>query len=340
VKIVILGTAGAVPSETAHLPAIMLLYEGQQILFDAGEDVQGQFLRANLKFNVPLIICISHMHGDHVLGLPGLLFNFHMGDRTAPLTIIGPAGIFTFLHHLHEDVGLKVDCPFEIREIAPDLTSIAIATGIGIPAAKIERLSEERVVFQNDLFSIAAMSVRHSIQTIAYCFHEHPLWGKFHPDAAIEQGIPEGPQWKKLQEGISVKVKGRIIDPIASGIVDPPLPGRTIIYTGDTTPGPRFEDLCPAPDILIHESMYLKEHADLAEEKLHSTAQDAAQVAVRCQARYLFLTHRSSRYSDQSTFLTETREIFPNTILVNDLEAYELNKDRSLQKIEDGQDLH
>jgi ribonuclease Z len=314
----------------------MLLYEGQQVLFDAGEDVQGQFLRANLKFNAPLVICISHMHGDHVIGLPGLLFNFHMGDRTAPLTIIGPPGILTFLCHLREDVGLRVECPLEVREVAPDLAKMAITTDLAVPAAKIVDTGEDRVVFENNLYSIKVHPAQHSTFTLTYCFAEHPILGKFHPDVAIEQGIPEGRQWKTLQQGQPVQVRRRTIDPVALGIVDPPQPGRTVIYTGDTAPGPSFEELCPAPDVLIHESMYLNEHADLAEEKLHSTAQDAARVAVRCQARYLFLTHRSSRYRDHSAFLAETQDIFPNTILANELEVYELKKDRSLQKLEPG----
>jgi ribonuclease Z len=333
VKIVILGTSGAVPSETAHLPAIMLLYEGQQVLFDAGEDVQGQFLRANLKFNAPLVVCISHLHGDHVIGLPGLLFNFHMGDRTAPLTIIGPPGILTFLCHLREDVGLRVECPLEVREIAPDLASMAITTDLALPTAKIVGVGNDRVVFENALFAIKVHLAQHSTLTLAYCFAEHPLLGKFHPDVATEQGIPKGRQWKQLQQGQPVQMNGTTIDPVALGIVEPPQQGRTIVYTGDTAPGPAFEELCPAPDVLIHESMYLNEHADLAAEKMHSTAEDAARVAARCHARFLILTHRSSRYRDHAAFLEETRDIFPGAILANELDVYELKKDHCLQKL-------
>jgi len=332
VRIIILGTAGAVPSETASLPAIMLHFEGNQVLFDCGEDVQRQFLKANLKFNVPLVICISHMHGDHVIGLPGLLFNFNMGDRTAPLTIVGPQGIFSYLHHLHDDIGLRVECPLEVREIQPDLKVLQVYTNIEDPILVDVQPIEKNVVFRNKLFAISAMESRHSVFTLAYCIQERPLFGTFHPDMAKLKQVPEGPLWKKLQRGKSVEINGKVLDPVVEGIVEPPMRGRTIIYTGDTMPGPDYSLLSPSPDVLIHESMYLNQDAKLAEEKQHSTSQDAARVASRIQAKYLLLTHRSSRYKDPSAFLAEAQSTFPNTILAKDLDVFELKKTKVLEK--------
>lgn len=321
------------PSETASLPAIMLDYEGNQVLFDCGEDAQRQFLRAKLKFNVPLVICISHMHGDHVIGLPGLLFNFNMGDRNAPLTIIGPRGIYAYLNHLHNDVGLRVDCPFEVLEIAPDLNEMHVWKDIAAPDRMEIRSIEKRRVFKNNMFTLYAMESRHSIFTIAYYFQERPILGTFHPEIARQKNIPEGPYWKRLQRGKPLEINGKMVDPVANGIVEPALPGRSVIYTGDTMPGPDYNILKAPPDVLIHESMYLNQDAKLAEEKQHSTAQDAANVATRLHAKYLILTHRSSRYKGAAEFLTEAQRIFPETRVVDDLDVFELRKTKILEKI-------
>jgi ribonuclease Z len=335
-RIIILGTAGAVPSESASLPAILIDYEGNQVLFDCGEDVQRQFLRAKVKFNQPLVICISHMHGDHVIGLPGLLFNFNMGDRTAPLTIIGPQGLFSYLNHAHHDVGLRVTCPLEVREILPGLEEMQVRQNIEDPETVEIQPIEKRRVLRNNIFTIYVMESKHSVFTLAYYFQERPILGTFHPDIARQKNMPEGPLWKKLQRGKPVEIRGTTVDPIAEGIVEPPLPGRTIIYSGDTTPGPDYNILKSPPDVLIHESMYLNQDAKLAEEKQHSTAQDAARVAAQLHARYLLLTHRSSRYKDHGMFLTETQSIFPETILATDLDVFELKKTKILEKVPKG----
>ena len=106
--LIFLGTSGATPTKYRHLPAIALrLDSGHLLVFDTGEDIQRQFEAANLKFNVPTTIFISHLHGDHVIGLPGLLFNFHLNSRSKALTIVGPLGLASFLMSLHQIVGLK-----------------------------------------------------------------------------------------------------------------------------------------------------------------------------------------------------------------------------------------
>ncbi len=177
------------------------------------------------------------------------------------------------------------------------------------------------------------MESRHSVFTLAYCFQERPILGTFHPEIARQKNILEGPFWKKLQHGKPLEINGKIVDPITEGIVDAPLPGRTIIYSGDTTPGPDYNILKSSPDVLIHESMYLNQDAKLAEEKQHSTAKDAAGVAAQLHAKFLILTHRSSRYKDHAAFLAETQVIFPATILANDLDVFELKKTKILEKI-------
>ncbi len=311
----------------------MLDYEGNQVLFDCGEDVQRQFLRAKLKFNSPLVICISHMHGDHVIGLPGLLFNFNMGDRTAPLTIIGPQGIFAYLNHMHTDVGLKVECPLEVREILPGIEKILVRGNIQDPDVVEVLPIAKKQVFKNNFFTLYAMESWHSVFTLAYYFQERQIFGAFHPDIARQKNVPEGPLWKKLQRGKPVEINGRMVDPVADGIVEPPLPGRTILYTGDTTPGPDYNILDSSPDVLIHESMYLNQDAKLAEEKQHSTAQDAARVATNLHAKNLILTHRSSRYKDPAMFLVESQSIFPATVLANELDVFKLKKSRVLERI-------
>src|SRR4030042_2408880 len=190
-----------------------------------------------------------------------------------------------------------------------------VFTNIGDPSLVEVQSIEQNIVFRNKLFSMSTMESQHSVFALAYCVQERPIFGTFHPDIAKLKQIPEGPLWKKLQRGKSIEINGKVLDPLMEGIIEPPVRGRTIIYSGDTMLGPDFSVLSPAPDVLIHESMYLTQDAKLAEEKQHSTSQDAARVASKIQARYLILTHRSSRYNDPAAFLIESKSIFPNTIL-------------------------
>ncbi|MHA1350448.1 MAG: ribonuclease Z, partial [Promethearchaeota archaeon] len=165
-----------------------------------------------------------------------------------------------------------------------------------------------------------------SVLAFAYSFIEKPRSGKFNPEKAKELGIPESVLWKKLQEGESIDYNGKLIDPIKENIVGPKRQGRKVTYSGDTAPCKNLIEIGKNSDIIIHEATFSQELADMAIEKKHSTATDAANDAKKMGAKQLILTHISSRYRDESLLklLEEAKEIFPNTLMAEDLMRVEL----------------
>jgi ribonuclease Z len=310
---------------------------GHLILFDAGEDVQRRMEAANLRFNVPTVICISHMHGDHVVGLLGLLFNFQMGGRTNPLTVIGPSGIAAFIIMNFPLIGLRTSYPLEIREICVpedfqpkdsllqpsfyriyDMLHLPQETPPEIPI-------EDGLLYSTRDYSITATWVWHSVPTMGFRIIEAPRDGRFNPDLAKSLKIPEGHLWGKMQRGQTVKLPdGRIIDPFKEGIVGEKRKGRIIGYSGDTGLCPGVNAIAKNTDAFICEATFDEELATLAVEKAHLTAKMAAQVALDNSARQLFLTHFSSRYNDLTNLKKQAAEIYPQTILAEDLLAFDI----------------
>ena len=183
----------------------------------------------------------------------------------------------------------------------------------------------DNIVLESKYFSIKYALVEHSVITFAYAFIEKPRYGKFNPDHAKDLGIPESNLWKKLQEGQTIEFNGKFIDPIKEGIVGPKRPGRKITYSGDLAPSESLIELGRNSDILIHEATFANALADLATEKKHSTSVDAANEAKKMNAKQLILTHISARYAEDALkLLQEAKEIFPNTILAEDLLKIEL----------------
>ena len=163
-------------------------------------------------------------------------------------------------------------------------------------------------------------TVQHSILSFAYSLTEKPRNGKFNPEKAEELGIPKGYLWKILQEGREIEYNGKMINPEKEGIVGPKRPGKKVTYSGDTMPCESLIELGLDSDLLIHEATYSDILSSTAKEKKHSTSVDAAKDAVKMRAKQLILTHISSRYQyDASELLNEAKEIFPNTLLGEDL---------------------
>lgn len=321
-EIVILGSSGTIPVKERNLPSIALKSKTHPeiILFDCGEDTQRQFIEAGLKLNKPLKIFISHFHGDHIIGLPGLLFRFSLIDRTAPLMIFGPRNLFFYLYFHRKTLGLHAEYPITIVEIDNENQELIYFEGLeSEQPVKKEKLTDS-VIFETQWYVVKHASVEHSVLTYAYAFVEKHRLGKFNPERATELGIPQGRIWKKLQEGEEIKYEGKLINPVKEGIVGPKRPGRKITYSGDTMPCQSLIELGKDSDLLIHEATYAKKLADVALEKKHSTSIDAANSAKKMNAKQLLLTHISSRYQDDATLLLdEAKEIFLNTILARDL---------------------
>ena len=319
-ELIILGSSAAIPVRERNLPSTALKYKNELLLFDCGEDIQRRLIEAGLKFNKPLKILISHFHGDHIIGLPGLLFRFGLNERTAPVTIFGPRNLFLYLFVHRKILGLKANYPINIVEIDNDNKKLIVFETLNSEIPSEEKFLEDNVIFESDKYTLKYTEVEHSVLTFAYSFVEKPRYGKFKPKRAIELGIPESNLWKKLQGGEIIEYEGKTIDPLKEGIVGPKRPGRKVTYSGDTIPCESLIELGRDSDILIHEATFSKELSDVAFEKKHSTSVDAANDAKKMNAKQLILTHISSRYQeDANQLLQDAKLIFPNTILAKDL---------------------
>jgi ribonuclease Z len=299
--IVFLGTAGSIPTPKRSLPAVLLQRKDEQIMFDCGEGVQRQMIRAKVGFHKKMKIFVTHMHGDHVLGLPGLLQTMALLDREKKLDVYGPLGIRRFLEEIKETVQFVLTFPVEIHEIY-----------------------ESNVVCEEDEYTVQAIWANHVIPSLAYTFIEKPRPGKFYPERAKALGVAEGPLWSKLQHGQTVKLpKGRVVKP--EDVTGKPRPGRKIVYTGDTRPFEGFAKFAAGADLLIHDSTFDDELAERAEEDGHATPCQAAEAAKKAKVKQLILTHISARYDDISTLLKQAKKIFRNTRVAEDFMKIEIS---------------
>jgi ribonuclease Z len=295
-----LGTAGSIPTPKRSLPAILIQRKGEQIMFDCGEGTQRQMTKAKAGFHKKMKIFITHMHGDHVLGLPGLMQTMALLDRERKLEIYGPPGIRRFIEGIRETVQFALNFPVEVYEIE--------RTGI---------------VCQEDEYAVKAIRANHVTPSLAYALVEKPRPGKFYPEKAKALGIPEGPLWSKLQHGYKVKLPdGRIVKP--EQVTGPPRHGRKIVYTGDTRPFKGLVKFAANADLLIHDATLDDELAERAKEDGHSTPSQAAENAKKAKAKRLILTHVSSRYDDANILLEQAQKIFRNTQVAEDFMKIEI----------------
>jgi len=299
-RVIFLGTAGSVPTPKRSLPAIIIQRKGEQIMFDCGEGVQRQMIKAKTGFHRKMKVFVSHMHGDHVLGLPGLLQTMALLDREKKLDVYGPPGIKRFLEDIRETVQFVLTFPVEIHEI-----------------------HEAGVICEEEEYSVQTVWANHVIPSLAYALAEKPRPGKFHPEKAKALDIPEGPFWSKLQHGHKVKLSdGRIIKP--EDVTGLPRHGRKIVYTGDTRPFRGFVKFATGADLLVHDATLDNELAERAEEDGHSTPKQAAKNAKKAKAKQLILTHVSARYDDTSILLEQAQKIFKNTQVAEDFMKIEI----------------
>ncbi len=319
-ELIILGSAAATPTKERNLSSIVIKFRNELFLFDCGEDFQRRFAEANLKFNRPLKIFITHFHGDHIIGLPGFLFRLSLNARSAPIIIFGPKNLFLYLKFHRKILGLKAQYSFKIIEIDHQNQEMIEYDGLESDTPTITKKITDDIIYDSKFYTIRYTLVDHSVISYAYAFIEKFRYGKFNPERANKLGIPDSYLRKKLQEGIPVEFNGKIINPIEEGIVEPKKLGRKITYSGDLKPCDSLIELGKDSDILIHEATFAKSLAETAIDKKHSTSVDAALDAKKMNAKKLILTHISSRYQeDAQILLDEAKEIFSNTILAKDL---------------------
>jgi ribonuclease Z len=288
--IVFLGTSSGTPSRERNVSSVALAMDGTVVLFDCGEGTQHQLLRAPVRSGSIETIYITHLHGDHVYGLPGLLATMSMNSRRRPLQLVGPDGLREHLECVLRTSHHNPDFPIEVR----------------LPVSAAE-MRGDSAPHGHTGFTVVAARLDHSIPAFGYCLIEDDRPGEFDPDRARELGIPPGPAWGELQKAGDRRVCG------------PPRRGRRVAYCTDTRPCAASVELARGADVLIHESTYAEEMRDDAEARLHSTAAGAARVAREAGVGQLILTHFSTRYRDVAPLLEEARAIFPNTIAAEDL---------------------
>ncbi|MGB9854056.1 MAG: ribonuclease Z [Candidatus Bathyarchaeales archaeon] len=299
-EVVFLGTAGSIPTSKRSLPAVLIKRKGEQIMFDCGEGVQRQMITAKLGFHRKMKIFVTHMHGDHVLGLPGLIQTMALLDRNEKLEVYGPLGIRKFIESIRETVQFALTFPIEIHEV-----------------------EETGTLCEEEDYAVQAIWSNHVIPGLAYALVEKPRPGKFYPEKAKALGVPEGPLWGRLQRGKKVKLKnGKIVKP--EDVMGPPRPGRKIVYTGDTRPFEGLTKFAANADLLIHDATLDDELAERAEEDGHSTPSQAAKTAKEAKVKKLVLTHISARYKDASKLLKQAKKIFKNTVVAEDFLKMEI----------------
>lgn len=298
-RIIFLGTGGSLPTRNRNPSAIMVNRKGELLLFDCGEGTQQQMMRAKTGMMNLSSIFITHLHADHFLGIPGLMQTMSFMGRKEPLLIYGPEGTREFTE-LFEALGY-FNLKYEVRGIELK------------PGDLVER--EEYV--------IRALKTEHNISSLGYALIENPRPGRFNREKAIELGIPPGPLFAKLQKGTPVEVNGKLINP--EDVMGAPRPGRTVVYSGDTRPCKSILEASRNADVLIHDGSFADEMADWAEESKHSTAGEVAALAKEAGVRKLILTHISSRYTDDAEpILTDSKKIFENVIIAEDLMEIEI----------------
>jgi len=298
--VVFLGTAGSVPTPKRSLPAIVIKRKGEILMFDCGEGVQRQMILASISFHKKMKIFVTHMHGDHVLGLPGLLQTMSLLNRERKLEIFGPPGIRSFVKAIRQTIQFVLTFPVEVVEVA-----------------------EKGVVCEEKDYEVHAVWADHVVPSLAYTLLEKPRPGKFYPEKAKELGVPEGPLWSRLQCGKPVKLpNGRIVNP--EEVVGPPRRGRKIVYTGDTRPFKELVNFAESADLLIHDATLDDELAEKAFEDGHSTASQAAETAAKAKVKKLILTHVSARYKEVDVLLKQAKRVFPNVIVAEDFLKLEI----------------
>ncbi len=293
----VLGCGGMMPLPQRSLTSVLLRREGELFLFDGGEGTQVSIRRLNLRWKKITAIFVSHMHADHVTGLPGILMLSSQVDRQEPLYIFGPPRIAEYIEESRRILDMYINYEIIVKEI-----------------------TEPCVVWKGDGFAVRSFQLRHTKNCFGYTMEEEKRPGAFHPEKALELGVPRGPLWSTLQAGTEVKTEsGRIVRP--DEVMGAPRSGRKFSYVTDSLYFPEISKEVANSDLLICEGMFEKALTESAVEKKHMTAIQAATIARDAGGvRKLGLIHYSPRYADRELKLleTEARTVFPETVLTRD----------------------
>ncbi len=304
-KLTFLGTSSGTPSRTRNVTSIALQFiqQGKLWLFDCGEATQQQILASPLRLSQLDKIFVSHMHGDHLFGIVGLLASRSLQNGgVTPVTLFGPPNLSDYLKYSLELSSTHLSFPVYVEPVSNGL------------------------VFEDETLQVFCKPLKHRIKSWGYAVVEKDRPGHFDAARAKALGLPPGPLYGRLKEGETLTLPGgQVIN--GAELVGPPIPGRKVVYCSDTIYTPASVELSQGADVLIHEATYLQEDLGLAERGLHSTNVMAAQVAREAGVQTLILTHFSPRYeaeggSRMEDMLNEARQVFPNTLLARDFWSY------------------
>lgn len=290
-ELIFLGTSSALPTVKRNHSSIALKAFGEVMLFDCGEGTQRQMSRIKLSPMKVDHIFITHLHGDHFLGLPGMIQSMAFRGRKEPLHIYGPEGMIKTVENIKNLGYYALSFPIHAYEVT------------------------EGTVLQTDEYLIECCPTHHSVPNLAYSVEEKRS-PKFLREKAIELGLKPGPDFGKLQKGIPVEVDGTLIKP--EQVLGAKRKGIKIVYSGDTKPCLEMVQFASGADVLIHESTYESSQESKAIENGHSTTTHAAKIAKEAEVSELILTHISTRYRDSAKLKTEASQVFDKVIVAED----------------------
>ncbi len=291
-RLTFLGTAGSWPTKERSASAIALDLDRELVLLDCGEGTQRQFFQSSASFMRVRRVFVTHFHGDHFLGLPGLIQSMSLNHRTEPLDIYGPPDASEMVGRVLQLGYFTLRFPVDVHPLSPGS------------------------VLELDGYSVKTSAAEHPVPALAYRIEEGPKRGRFDAERARSLGI-RGRDFSRLELGESVRVGSSVVHP--SDVIGPPRPGRSVVYSGDTSPSEDVVKLAHHATVLIHEATAAQEIEAEANEWGHSSARQAAEVANAAEVGALFLTHFSARYKELEPLENEARVVFPGSRAARDL---------------------
>ncbi|MBI4440262.1 ribonuclease Z [Candidatus Woesearchaeota archaeon] len=295
-EIIFLGTSSMVPTKERNHSSLLIIHEGDGTLVDCGEGTQRQLKIAGIKPSVISRILISHWHGDHVFGLPGLISTLSATDYNRPLEIYGPKDTPKRLELMEKAFVFDRKIELRIKEV------------------------EKGIIVDAERFYIETLPLEHNISCLGYNFIEKDR-RRINLKEAKKIGIPEGPLLGRLQDGKEIEFRGKRVKPDDITTI---VRGKKITVIADTIPTANATILAQDADVLICESTYASDMEDKAELHSHMTAKQAAQIANVANVKKLFLTHFSARYTSPNILEEDAKDIFSNTEAAHDFKRIRL----------------
>lgn len=294
-EVFVLGTSGMMPLPGRFLTSALIRREGELFLFDCGEGTQISLKMLNIRWKKISSIFISHMHADHVTGLPGILMLSSQVDRDDPLYIYGPPRLSEYIEQTRKILDMYINYEIIVKTI------------------------DEGTIIENDEFSVEAFKLEHTKPCFGYTFREKKRAGLFYPEKATMLNVPKGPMWSILQSGQNVTLEDSTVIK-AQDVVGPSRKGRAFGYITDTLYKESFAKKVKEVDLLLCEGMFDSSLEESAKEKKHMTAKQAALIAKDANVASMGLIHYSPRYTDRQLkiLLKEAQKIFPQTFLAKD----------------------